>query len=162
MTIRWYLGGIAAGAAVGWVAAKCHLSGWAPIGLVSLVVGLALGYVLSKLSAATGVFCPQRLVVGTVIFALVAVFAEHTWLYHDFRRQWVEARANEPQVALFRPIEPWTPTEYFRHEMSPGRMTLWCMDAALIVTGAVGVVLVRQRHAAKNASQATRPSVPHL
>ena len=55
MTIRWYFGGIAAGAAIGWIAAWCHLSGWAPVGLVSLGVGAALGYVLSKLSAASGV-----------------------------------------------------------------------------------------------------------
>jgi len=161
MTIRWYLGGTAAGAAIGWLAAKCHVSGWAPVGLISLGVGVALGFVLSKLSAAVAVGGPRRLVVGTVIFALVAVFAEHTWLYHDFRRQWEEARTTNPQVALFRPAEPWSPAEYFRHEVSSGRMTLWCLDAALIVAGAVGVVIVRQRQAANSASQATRPNDPH-
>jgi hypothetical protein len=144
MTIRWYLGGIAAGAAIGSFAAGCHLSGWAPVGLVSLGVGVALGYVLSKLSAASGIGCPRRLAVGALIFALVAVFAEHTWLYHDFRRQWQAARASDPQVALFRPAEPWTPAEYFRHEISSGRVALWCVDAVLIVAGAVGVVLVRR------------------
>ncbi len=59
MTFRWYLGGIGAGAAIGWIAAKCHQSGLAPVGLVSLGVGLALGYVLSKLAAATKVSLPQ-------------------------------------------------------------------------------------------------------
>ena len=158
---RWYLAGIAAGAVIGWVAAMCHLGGWAPIGLVSLGVGLALGYVLSKLAAAVSVCCPKRLAVGAVTFALVAVLVEHTWLYHDFRRQWQEARAVEPQVALFRPAEPWSPAEYLEREMSPGRAALWCVDAALIVAAAVGTVLVLRRHAANSASQATRPSVPH-
>ena len=145
MTFRWYLGGIVAGAAIGWIAAKCHQSGMAPVGLVSLGVGLALGFVLAKLAASTGITCPKRLAVGAVVFALVAVFVEHTWLYHDFRRQWQDARDNNAQVALFRPAEPWSPAEYFRHEIASGRSTLWWVDAALVVAGAVSVVLLQNR-----------------
>jgi hypothetical protein len=137
MMIRWYLSGIAAGAVVGWAAAKCHLSGWAPVGLLSLGVGGVLGLVVAKLAERAGVSCRMQLVIGTAIFALVAILAEHAWLYHDFRRQWTDARAREPQVALFRPEEPWSPAEYVLNEWSPGRAALWCVDASLIVAGAV-------------------------
>jgi hypothetical protein len=143
--LLWYVGGIAAAAAIGWVAAMCHLGGWAPVGLVSLGIGLTLGLVLSKLAAITHVIGWRQLVVGAVIFALITVLVEHTWLYRDFRRQWQEARAAEPHVALFRPAEPWSPAQYFRHEMTPGRAALWCVDAALIVAGAAATVMVWQR-----------------
>ena len=135
----FFLGGVAVGAAVGWAAANCHLGGWAPVGLVSLAVGVVLGLVIAQLAKKSGV-SGRRLVAGTAIFALIAILAEHAWLYRDFRRQWVEARAGDPQVALFRPERPWSPTEYFRREMSPGRAALWCVDAVLVVASALGVV----------------------
>jgi len=159
----FYLGGIAAGAAIGWAAAHCHLSGWAPLGLLSLGVGGLLGLVIAKLADLAGVGCWKRLVIGTMLFALVTVLAEHTWLYRDFRRQWRDARAREPQVALFRPEEPWSPAEYMRHEWSPGRLALWCVDATLIVAAAVGVVLVRRRAITKTfilADDADSPPTP--
>ncbi len=82
---------------------------------------------------------------GAVVFALVTVFAEHTWLYRDFRRQWQDAREISPQVALFRPAEPWSPAEYFHYEVASGRIALWCVDAALIVAGTMGVVLLQNK-----------------
>jgi len=79
----FYLGGIAAGAAIGWEAAHCHLSGWAPVGLLSLGVGGLLGLVVAKLADLAAIGCRKRLVIGTVLFALVTVLAEHTWLSAD-------------------------------------------------------------------------------
>ena len=145
----FFLSGIGAGAAIGWAAARCHLGGWAPVGLLSLGVGGLLGLVIAKLAARIGESNRKNLVIGTVLFALVAVLAEHAWLYRDFRRQWVDARAREPQVALFRPEEPWSPAQYIRHEWSPGRLVLWSVDATLIVAGAVGVVLARRGASSK-------------
>ncbi len=145
MNLRWLVGGVGVGAAIGWVAARWHHSGLAPVGLVSLAVGVALGFVLSNLAAATGVKCKRQLLCGTVLFAAIVLFVEHAWLYHDFRRQWQEARANDPQVALFRPAEPWTPSEYFGRELAFGRGTLWSLDAVLIVATAVGVVFRNRR-----------------
>jgi hypothetical protein len=142
VTARWYLSSAVVAAAVGWLAARIHLSGWTPLGLLSLAVGIGLGFSISKLATATGICCRKRLVVGALLFAAIAVFAEHAWLYRDFRRQWNEARASEPQVAMFRREEPWSPTEYLRHEIAAGRVALWCMDAALIATGTLGTVLV--------------------
>ena len=134
-----------AAAAIGWLAAICHLGGWAPLGLLSLAVGVGLGFCAAKLAASLGVSCPKRLVVGTLFLALVTVFAEHAWLYRDFRRQWQAERDANPQVAMFRPAEPWSPVEYFQREASPTRMALWCLDAALVMTGAVIVVAIKSR-----------------
>jgi hypothetical protein len=145
MKSRWWFGGIAAGLAVGWIAARCHASGLAPVGLVSLAAGLTLGFALAKLAAATGMTVSKRLLWTAAVFALVAVFVEHAWLYWDFRRQWREARAANPQVALFREEEPWTPAEYLWREVSTARIALWGVDAALIVAGTVGVLYVGRR-----------------
>ncbi|MGD9635539.1 MAG: hypothetical protein AB7I57_07175 [Pirellulales bacterium] len=128
---------------MGWLAAQCHLAGRAPVGILSLAVGIALGWGAATLAAWVGVVCRKWLVTGAVLFALVAIFTEHAWLYRDFRRQWHEARLN-PQVAMFRPEEPWSPAEYMRHEASGPRIALWGVDAVLIAAGTLGVVLLRR------------------
>jgi len=142
----FYFAGIAAGAAAGWLAATCQLAGWAPVGLLSLGIGCGLGWLVSRLAAIFAVDGRKRLIVGTLLFALVTVFAEHAWLYRDFRRQWAEDLASDPRVAIFRSTEPWTPVEYFQREASPGWITLWVVDAALIVGSALIIVLVIRRH----------------
>jgi hypothetical protein len=144
MIAYWYLGGIAAATALGWLAVQCHLHDLAPVGLLPLGIGLLLSFTLTKLAAATGIGRRQQ-IVGAILFSFLVIFSEHTWLYRDFRRQWQEARAANPQVALFRPAEPWTPAEYFKHEASGARVTLWCVDAALIVVGTVGVMIMKRK-----------------
>jgi len=143
--IRWFLAGVAVAGAVGWLAATCHLLGFAPVGLISLVVGAVLGVFLSGLAAMLRVADDRTLLLGTAIFALVAVILQHAFLYRDFRRQWTEARMNQPQIALFRPEEPWSPREYVAREATPARVTLWATDAVLVVGAAVGVVSVGMR-----------------
>jgi hypothetical protein len=122
-----------------------HRSDHAPVGILSLGVGLGLGAILTGLAAARHVTCRRRLIIGAALLAIVAVLAEHAWLYRDFRRQWHEARAQSPHIALFRPEAPWSPTEYFAHEASPGRVVLWCADAALVTAATVGTVAVARR-----------------
>ncbi|MEX0612911.1 MAG: hypothetical protein WD738_21145 [Pirellulales bacterium] len=143
--LLWYVAGLVVSFAIAWVAALLQLSGYAPVGIVSLGVGLALGAALHVLAATLRVAGHRRHVVGTVVLALVTVLAQHAWLYGDFRRQWHEARARSPEVALFRPESPWSPREYFSHEVSPQRVVLWCVDAALIVTAAVGAIAMLER-----------------
>ena len=128
--------------------AGATLSGRAPVGLVSLGVGMALGLALSKLAARrrrrrrpTAANHRRR-----SYSQFVTVVAEHTWLYRDFRRQWQEARAKraaggDVPAAKSRGRRPST----FAHELSPARVTLWCVDAALIVAAAVGAVIVSMR-----------------
>lgn len=145
MNLRWYVSGVLLAAAVGWLAAVCHLAGWSPVGLVSLSVGVGLGLGAAKLAAMFGVASRKRLIAGAILFALVAIFAEHAWLYQDFRRQWRETRDANPKVALFRPESPWSPAEYVRHEATGPRVALWCVDAVFIVGGTVGTLMLRRR-----------------
>jgi hypothetical protein len=152
----WYGAGAVAAVAIAWLAALVHASGHAPIGVVSLVVGIALGTTLVKIAASSRVAKSRRhLIVGTILLAIVAVLAEHTWLYLDFRRQWQEAREKSPQVAIFRPESPWAPREFFANEATPQRTAFWCIDAVLIIAGAVGTVAVGSR---KPGPQSPAPS----
>jgi hypothetical protein len=151
------LGGIVAAVALGWVVAKLNVAGFAPVGLLPLAVGIALGSATGRLASATGLINRKRLILATLSFAILAVLAEHAWLYRDFCRQWGEARASQAKVAMFRPETPWSPAEYFAHEASPARVALWCVDGVLVVAGAVGAVIVLSRVIQRSASQATRP-----
>jgi hypothetical protein len=147
----WFAAGVIAAIAVAWLAAIVHVSGHAPVGLLSFGVGITLGATLHTIAASGHrpkggrLAGRRRLVVGTILLALLTVLAQHAWLYRDFRRQWHEARGKSPQVAMFRPETPWSPAEYFAREVTPTRVALWCMDAALILTGAVGTVLLVDR-----------------
>ena len=157
----FYCGGVFAAAAIGWAAAKCHVAGWAPIGLISLVAGILLGLALARLAAVSGIVGTKQLVVGAILLGLVAVFFEHAWLYVDFRRQWREARDADPQVALFRPTTPWSPREYFERELTPRRAALWSVDAAIIVGAAVATVLLQRRGGAGTADSSL-PTTPNV
>jgi hypothetical protein len=141
----WYGAGAVAAIVIAWLAALVHASGHAPLGLVSLVVGISLGVALTKIAAAQHVAGARRLIVGTILLAILAVVAEHTWLYFDFRRQWQESREKSPQVAIFRPESPWSPQEFFLNEATPEHTAVWCMDAAIIVASAIGTVVALTR-----------------
>src|SRR3954467_11419779 len=138
----WYGAGTVAAVVIAWLAALVHASGHAPIGLVPLAVGTGLGATLIAIAIAQRIANRRGLIVGTILLAIVAVLAEHTWLYLDFRRQWHEAREKSPHVAVFRPESPWSPREYFTVEATPERTLLWCVDAAITVASAVVTIVV--------------------
>jgi hypothetical protein len=140
--VIWYAVGAMAAIAIAWLAAVLHIAGRAPIGIISLAVGISLGALLSALAASQWLACRRRLIAGTILLAIVAIVAEHAWLYRDFRRQWHEARAKSPEAALFRPESPWSPREYFTNELTPRRAALWCLDGALIIAATVGTALI--------------------
>ena len=48
--LTWYAAGLVAAIAVAWLAAMLHASGHAPVGLVSIGVGTALGVALGTIS----------------------------------------------------------------------------------------------------------------
>jgi hypothetical protein len=110
-------------------------------------VGIALGTALGALAAM--LLSPLRparlLVISTVTLALITVLAQHAWLYHDFRRQWHEARAESREAAMFRPESPWSPREYFEHELTPQSAALWLLDAFLITIAATATVILTQK-----------------
>lgn len=135
----WCAGGVACAIVVGWLAARIHASGHAPIGLTSLGVGAFLGFAVSQLAVMLRIAGRRLLLSSAAFFAIVLVIAQHAWLYHDFRRQWQAAREKSATVALLRPESPPSPLIYFAHEWNPA---LWVADAMLILTGGVGVVVV--------------------
>ena len=153
----WYGAGAVAAIVIAWLAALVHASGHAPIGLVSLAVGIALGASLAKLAAIQRVTCKKRLIVGTIVLAILAILAEHTWLYLDFRRQWHEAREKSPQVAIFRPESPWSPREFLENEATPQLITVWFVDAVIIIFSAATTIAVLSRPSAPSLKPPTCP-----
>jgi hypothetical protein len=145
----WYAGGAVAAVAIGYFAARFNLWGIAPVGLLSIAVGGVLGGALGGLAAFTGMWCRTRLILGTMLLAMMTVLAEHAWLYRDFRRQWHEARSNSAEVALFRPETPWSPVEYFTLEASNGRVLLWALDAVIVTVAAIATIFIVVRYMAK-------------
>jgi hypothetical protein len=145
---RWYVTGLIASLAIGWIASNIHLSGHAPFGVVSLVVGLSLGAALVATARRERIADVRRLVVGTLLFALLTAATEHALVYRDFRRQWRDAREKEPAIAAARPLEPWSPVEYLRREATPGRLVFWGVDFVLIAGAAVGVVMAGRERGA--------------
>jgi hypothetical protein len=140
--LLWLASGAIAAGVVGWIAAQVHLSGHAPVGLVSAGAGVLLGFLLMWLAGFAGVHCKHRLVIGTLLLAVLTIVSEHAWLYRDFRRQWVEAREKSTTVAMFRSESPPGPEVYFAHEWNPA---LWFTDGAIILAGAVGTVMILRR-----------------
>jgi hypothetical protein len=139
--LLWYVAGVSVAIAVSWLAALLHVSGYAPLGIVSLGVGCVLGAAFGGTSTTLRVAGRRELVIGTILLSILTVLAEHAWLYRDFRRQWHAARANSAEVALFRPESPWSPAEYLAREASAERVALWVVDAALIAAAAMGTAV---------------------
>jgi hypothetical protein len=139
------LGGLVAAVVVGWIAARLNVAGFAPVALLPMAIGVALGGAVVSLSTQCGMPGGARLFVAAGLVAILTVVAEHAWLYRDFCRQWREARASQAQVAMFRAEQPWSPGEYIREEATPGRVALWCVDAAVLVLSTVVTVLVWRR-----------------
>jgi hypothetical protein len=142
--LLWYVASAVAAIVVGWVAAMIHASGHAPIGIVSILVGLVLGAALAGVAAVQHIGVARQLIIGSVLIAIITALAEHAWLYIDFRRQWHESRTNA-QVAVFRPELPPTPAEYFSSELTPQSATLWCFDAMMITASAAATVYLIRR-----------------
>ncbi len=150
----FYVAGSIAAIVVAWFASLIHASGHAPLGLVSLGVGIALGAAVRVIAANQRVVRRKRLIIGTVLFAIFTVVAEHAWLYLDYRREWYDQSAKSPPVAIFR-AEPLSLVEYFAHEWSPQNGALWGVDAALIIVSAVATASVLHRRKTPNDSRLT-------
>jgi hypothetical protein len=147
-------GGSLAAIAVGWLAARIHASGHAPIVLTPLAVGALLGAILSALAASQRLASRRVLIFVALILSILAIAAEHAWLYLDFRGQWRDARTKTPAVAIFRPESPPSPSEYFAREWNP---KLWFSDAAIFAAATIAVVLVARQYFRKSNPQHPRP-----
>jgi hypothetical protein len=141
----WFAVGFAVALVYAWVAAKLHATLVAPIGSLSIGFGLVLGATLGACAALISVRPQRKILVGAALLTLVAIVAQHAWLYLEFRREWHEARATSPQIAMFRPESPWSPGEYFSRELQAGRASIWCLDAVFIAAPAIGVFWLMER-----------------
>jgi len=140
--------GAAVAIALGWVGAAFSLAGKAPVGVVSLGIGVALGLLLVGLAQILRISRQRVLIFGAVALAIVTTLAQHGWLYRAYCVKWRQDRIDQPGVALFRPeTEPLSTVAYFQRELkySSGQAALWAADGALIVAAAVGVIVVSQR-----------------
>jgi hypothetical protein len=140
----WYAAGLFVSIAVAWVSAVLHASVRLPVGVISIGVGLELAVALSTLSMLMKACLDRRLIIGTLALAAITALAQHAWLYIDFQTQWLTALADSPKFSTFEDEIP-TPYEYFAHELTPARAALWCLDAVLIISSAVGGVLFLER-----------------
>jgi hypothetical protein len=156
--------GSAAAAGIGLLAATISLTGWAPVGIFSLGVGVAVGVTAMVLASWFKVSCPQRLATATLGMALVAVVAQHAWLYRDYRQQWHAVREREPMLALFRTESaPMSFGEYLAVEASPGRIAFWFVDLVLVASAATGILLLGRRLPEKIGVAAdAKPSSPPI
>jgi hypothetical protein len=156
---RFLLLGCIVAVAVAKIGAALHRSGNAPVGLLSIGVGVALGGALAVIAATSSIGSTKHLLLATLVIAMLTAFTEHAWMYSDFRRQWREARERSPQVAMFRSERPWSVSEYFSREATPQRIAIWITDLALIASSATATVwLVRRRTGANSASPPTPKS----
>jgi hypothetical protein len=141
--LTWFVSGVIAAITIGWLAARIHAFGYAPLGLTSLAIGAMLGAMLAVIAAMLRIAGLRCLLVGVVSSAIVAIVAQHAWLYLDFRGQWKESRTKSPAVAMFRPEEPLAPREYFARDWNP---RLWVADAVIITATAIAVVFAARRY----------------
>jgi hypothetical protein len=142
--LTWYGAGAVAAIVIAWVAAVLQASVRAPVGSISIGVGLMLAIMLSTLAMLAKLRPSRSLIVGTFVLAAVAVLAQHAWLYIDYRRQWQEALAKAPKFSEF-PAKVPSPTEYFSQELTLARGALWCVDAVLIIGAAFGAMQILER-----------------
>ncbi len=162
---RVYSLGLLAAIAVAWLGAVIHASGRAPIGLVSIGMGLILGLAIHKIAVRELLPAASRVVIAAVLLSLVMVLMQHAWLYREYRRQWHDARENSPHVMLFRSEKfkadrPLPPGPYLAREASPHRIALWCADAALIMSSAAATVWIMQRRAKVDTDSQPQPPAP--
>jgi hypothetical protein len=155
---RVYTFGMIAAVAIAWIGAMVHRSGHAPIGLVSIGIGAALGATLVTIAAKLRVDGRRKVLAATLVLTLFVILAQHAWLYASFRREWRKVREDSPHVAMFRDEAPWSPREYIVREATPKRVVLWCIDAAMITMAAVGTVLVIGRYAGLDSASQSTPT----
>jgi hypothetical protein len=156
---RFVLLGCVVAVVIAWIGALLHRSGFAPVGILSIGVGISLGVVLAAIASATHVGHTKRLLIATLALGLIAAVAQHAWLYAEFRRQWHEARERSPQVAMFRGETPWSIGEYFAREATPQRVAIWSVDAVLVAGSAMATVwMLKKRASTDSASPPTLKS----
>lgn len=143
VSMSFFVSGLLAAAGVGMLAATISSTGWAPVGIFSLGMGIIVGLAAIALARGFQVTCSKRLAAAALTMSLVAVAAQHLWLYRDYCSQWHAVREREPLLALFRTESaPMSFGEYLAADASPGYVTFWAVNLMLVAAGATGASLL--------------------
>jgi len=111
-----------------------------PIVLLSLLCGAVLGFVAVFAASVLDIRSRWLLLLGTLAAGIFLTVGQHYFLHRFAVRDWQQAQAKEPQLALFRPPPPNDLQDYLRQE-SKGRLAYWLLDGAIITATAVGIAV---------------------
>jgi len=133
---------LAVGVAV--VSMQLQWHGFAPAGILSVLVGLLLGVLLAWAARRTGMGHRPSGLIATLVMAEIAVASQHAIAYQDYRQAYLAAEQSSPELALVHASNPdfgpAGPGEFLRAAARGGHGWLWLLDAVLITTTAVCVV----------------------
>ena len=144
--------------ALAWMAVGLQMSGRAPFGVFSLLLGVAVG--ASVVTAARVLRIEKSgYVVGVSLVAAIGLIAmEHVFFYREYVAEWKKHRAENPSLAIFRPDD--APKGFFEfvrtsaiHSMSDNgepsspRWVFWAFDFAFVLLGAIGAPVLASRSA---------------
>ena len=140
----WLACGAGWGVFLAWLSVRLQKSGFAPVGVLSLLIGLALGAGLWGLLRWLQFGHRRGALAGTLLLAAGVVGGEHTFAYCDYRVSFERAMQSDPKLAFARAsnpaMQPRTFAEYMHWEDNRGRLWLWGIDAVLIALASTFVV----------------------
>jgi hypothetical protein len=131
---------------------------WAPVLIFPALLGVIFGGALLLLKRLWPEATRAAIVAAALIGSLVLITGQHYFAYRQYRANYEQSRAKNPQLLLVEEFKPMRLAEFLdysaRHR-SYGIWQLhgslawasWGLDGVLVVTAAVGVVLAGCRRA---------------
>ena len=142
--ISWLGLSLLAAALVGVCSWLVQRQGFAPIGLLSIAVGIAVGGVAATLARLLPCGRGRALLVGGLLVGLTAAGAQHLTAYCQYQADAAARAAQNPKAevarAVFSEIYPEEPPGFWRETYSARSLIYWMLDAGLIVLAAVLVL----------------------
>jgi hypothetical protein len=145
----WLLPALTASIVLARIAVWLENAGYASA-LLPVVMGAALGLVVSLLALRTNISSRTAALIATVILALVCVATEHLLIFIDYRLKILEAAQGDPKLQMIQaagnlPVP--TFWEYIRAQASvriaPGSMPnwlWWIINTSLTIVASIGAV----------------------
>ncbi len=141
--LGWFACGTLWALALAWASVGLQSGGFAPVGLLSLLIGILLGGGLAAFARWIEFGHRRAALLGTLGLALLTVGGEHGFSYRRHLQGMERAVQANPKLALARAaneeFRPPTVAEYLRASAERGRLWIWGLDAVLIALAAVVV-----------------------
>lgn len=142
--LAWLASGAVVAVVLAWLSLQLQTAGFAPVGLLSLLLGAALGGVLVGLLRLLGIGHRPTLLGGSLLLAFALAGSQHWLAYQADRARFDEALEQHPTFAFAQAsgteFGARTFGEYLQLEAHAGRRWLWILDAGLIALAAVAIV----------------------